>query len=285
MLAHPLLQHLRIAVSFFLLPTFLFALSQCGTVHWQYAAVLFVVLHLFVYPSSHLYNNYHDNDTGAVSGLESPIAKSQAMLHLSIVLDVLALLIIFFISKVASLLLLAYILGSRAYSNRKIRIKKYPIASYIFVSGAQGLVIYLITLFCCSTEFNLVEHLAPAFIASLYIGSSYPITQIYQHESDQNDGIRTLSSLLGIMGTFKFSIVMYTLTHCCMLAYLYATLQHSLMLVYIVANAVPTYFFYLWFRNARSNIALVNYKSTMKMAAIASLCGNLCFLIFILFNS
>jgi 1,4-dihydroxy-2-naphthoate octaprenyltransferase len=34
--------------------------------------------------------------------------------------------------------------------------------------------------------------------ASLLIGGFYPLTQIYQHRQDKEDGVRTLSMLLGL---------------------------------------------------------------------------------------
>jgi hypothetical protein len=41
-------------------------------------------------------------------------------------------------------------------------------------------------------------------VASLFIGSVYPLTQIYQHEADKKDGVTTISYKLGYVGTFFF---------------------------------------------------------------------------------
>jgi len=35
--------------SFFLMPVFLFALSQASSINWQTTAIAFVILHLFVF--------------------------------------------------------------------------------------------------------------------------------------------------------------------------------------------------------------------------------------------
>ena len=46
--------------------------------------------------------------------------------------------------------------------------------------------------------------------SSLLIGGFYPLTQIYQHEEDYNDGVITISYLLGYKGTF-FLLALYML--------------------------------------------------------------------------
>jgi 1,4-dihydroxy-2-naphthoate polyprenyltransferase len=267
------------------MPTYLFAVSQCITVNKINCLLCFVALHFLLYPASHAYNNYHDNDTGAISGIENPLPKSKILLYLSTVLDLIGLVICTYMNVYAGVIVLIYIAGSRAYSNRAIRLKQYPIASYICVSGTQGLLVYFISVLCCSSSsVSFLEHIVPALLSSLFIGSAYPITQIYQHESDKKDGIITLSAKLGIEGTFKFCIAMYAFTHICTLIYLYATLQHTQMLVYIVLNAIPTYFFTTWHKKATINMAEVNYKNTMKVAAIGSVCSNIAFAIFVYLN-
>jgi 1,4-dihydroxy-2-naphthoate polyprenyltransferase len=279
------IKHLRIGVSFFLMPTFLFALSQCTAVNATSALLCFVVLHFLLYPASHAYNNYHDNDTGAISGIEKPLPKNKSLLVLSSVLDLTGLIICGYLNVGAGIIVLIYIAGSRAYSNRSIRLKQYPVISYICVSGTQGLLVYFITIFCCSKiEISFLQHIGPALLSSLFIGSAYPITQIYQHETDKQDGITTLSSKLGIKGTFQFCIAMYGFTHVCTLGYLYATMQHNQMFVYVLLNAIPTYFFTAWYKKAMINESEVNYKNTMKVAAIGSVCSNIAFAIFAYLN-
>jgi 1,4-dihydroxy-2-naphthoate polyprenyltransferase len=279
-----LLKHMRLGISVFLMPTYLFALSQIDAVGIAPCFLCFVALHMLLYPSSHAYNNYMDNDFGAVSGIASPLPKNRNLLYASATLDVIALIAMYFLSTFAALLTLVYICGSRAYSYRGIRLKQYPIASYICVSGTQGLIIYYLTAFAVSKQFSPIEHLAPALLSSMFIASAYPITQIYQHETDKQDGIVTMSALLGVQGTFRFSAVMYTLTHIFTCVYLYATLQHIHILVYFALNLVPTVMFLQWQTKAQIEPKEVNYKNTMKIAGIASICSNICFIVFCAIN-
>ncbi|MFI5187293.1 MAG: prenyltransferase, partial [Chitinophagales bacterium] len=62
MLRRSTIQLLRFHFSLFLLPVFLFALSQLNTINWQNAAIVFFILHVLVYPASNGYNSYMDRD-------------------------------------------------------------------------------------------------------------------------------------------------------------------------------------------------------------------------------
>jgi 1,4-dihydroxy-2-naphthoate octaprenyltransferase len=44
---------------------------------------------------------------------------------------------------------------------------------------------------------------------SLLLGGFYPLTQIYQHDADRRDGVRTLSLVLGYRGSFVFTGIVY----------------------------------------------------------------------------
>jgi 1,4-dihydroxy-2-naphthoate octaprenyltransferase len=60
------LKLLRLPFSFFLMPVFLFALSEQQPNNAMQAFLLFVVLHLLIYPSSNAYNSYMDQDEGSI---------------------------------------------------------------------------------------------------------------------------------------------------------------------------------------------------------------------------
>ena len=100
---------------------------------------------------------------------------------------------------------------SRLYSYRKIRLKKYPFISFLIVAVFQGAIVYLYSLSGISQGTILLapNTLICATIASLFMGSMYPITQIYQHKADLKDGVITLSYKLGYMGTFVFSAALF----------------------------------------------------------------------------
>ena len=61
-----ILLHLRIPFSFFLLPIYLFALSQSPAVDVTKAWWVFFILHFMLFPASNAYNSYYDKDEGSI---------------------------------------------------------------------------------------------------------------------------------------------------------------------------------------------------------------------------
>src|ERR1035437_7035345 len=114
-------QHLRLPFSFFLMPVFLFALSQSSTINWQTTAIAFVVLHLFIFPSSNGYNSYQDRDETSIGGLKHPPKVSIKLFYATLLLDFIGVLCALFVSAYFSLFILIFVLMSRAYSYRNVR--------------------------------------------------------------------------------------------------------------------------------------------------------------------
>ena len=73
MLQKSTIQLLRFPFSFFLLPVYLFALSQVPSPHWGHALLIFFILHLLVYPASNGYNSYMDRDESSIGGIKQPL--------------------------------------------------------------------------------------------------------------------------------------------------------------------------------------------------------------------
>ena len=98
MLQRSTIQLLRFHFSLFLLPVYLFALSQTNEISWIKAALVFVVLHLLVYPSSNGYNSYMDRDETPIGGLASPLPPTKQLFRVTVAMDVLAVLLSFLVS-------------------------------------------------------------------------------------------------------------------------------------------------------------------------------------------
>ena len=139
------IQLLRFHFSFFLLPVFLFAVSQASDINYLHLLLAFLVLHLLVYPSSNGYNSYMDRDQSPIGGVKNPLQPTRQLFYVSLAMDVVALGISLLISPLFALGILLYILASRAYSYRKIRLKKYPILGFLVVFLFQGGLIFFIT--------------------------------------------------------------------------------------------------------------------------------------------
>jgi 1,4-dihydroxy-2-naphthoate octaprenyltransferase len=103
MLQRSTLQLLRFHFSFFLLPVFLFAISQLPAVNWRLTVLVFIILHFLVYPASNGYNSYMDKDQTPIGGLKNPLQPTVQLFRISLLMDTAALIISLFISKVLAL--------------------------------------------------------------------------------------------------------------------------------------------------------------------------------------
>jgi 4-hydroxybenzoate polyprenyltransferase len=183
---------LRIPFSFFLMPLFLFALSQAEFVLWPKAILSFVIIHLLVYPASNGYNSYIDRDEGSIGGLEKPPIPTKSLFYLTLVFDFTAIILAaFFVNTLFAGCLVLYIAASRAYSSRLVRLKKYAIPGFLTVAIFQGAFTYYMSMAGITGEAMLFsrESIFLLLGCSFQIAGAYPLTQIYQHEEDLKDGV------------------------------------------------------------------------------------------------
>jgi len=173
------IQLLRFHFSFFLMPVYWFALSQVVKPNLGRAVLIFFIIHLLIYPSSNGFNSYMDRDEGSIGGLKTPLQPTRQLWRVTILMDILAIVLASFISLPFILASGIYILASRAYSVRSIRLKKYPLAGYLTVVVCQGALIFFMVWHGSHPDFSLHVPLLGIISVSLLIGGSYPLTQIY----------------------------------------------------------------------------------------------------------
>jgi 1,4-dihydroxy-2-naphthoate octaprenyltransferase len=269
--------HLRFGFSFFLMPVYLWAIAQSPAVDWAKAGVAFCILHLLIYPSSNGFNSYHDQDTGSIGGLKNPPKAPVVLVYITFLMDVAGLALSFWLlGRQATALLLAYILASRAYSHRRVRLKRYPIVGYLVVFIFQGAVVYAFTAFAVRTNLAYEgfsfwqQEILPLCIASLMMGGSYPITQIYQHEQDKADGVQTLSILLGVRGTFLFVGVILLLLNGALLFLFFQQARLAYFGAFLVCTAPIGLFFGRWVGKTWHNFENANFENTMRMNLLGS---------------
>lgn len=278
--------HLRFPFSFFLMPVFLFAVSQAPTINLIPLVISFIIFHFLVFPSSNGYNSFHDKDTGSIGGLKNPPQTTSNLLITTHIMDLTAIAGSLIISIWFAILVAGFILMSRAYSNRNIRLKKLPITAFLIVAIFQGGYIYLATLHAVTgtTDLSLLfstPHIRSMLISSLFVGSIYPLTQIYQHLSDKQDGVITLSFKLGYLGSFMFSSILFGIAFFMLYYHFKSTGNDSFTFLFlIIMLPVITYMSY-WGYKVFRNHKYANYEYTMVMNTITSVCMNVFFLILI----
>lgn len=260
------------------MPVYWFALSQTPAIHLQHALLIFFILHVLVYPASNGYNSYMDRDTDSIGGLKKPLQPTKQLFYITVVLDAIAVILSYFISLFFMLGIIAYILASRAYSYRGIRLKKYPVAGYLTVVIFQGGLTFFLVMHGCSIDKMTNVPLIGILTASLLIGGFYPLTQIYQHEQDKADGVISISNLLGYSGTFVFTGIVYVFAMICLGIYLFAGLQQTnFFIIQIFFIPILVYFLW-WFKKVHLNIEAANFSNTMRMNMLASFCSNCAFI-------
>lgn len=272
------IQLLRLHFSLFLMPVYWFALSQTVSINKSHAILIFIILHLLVYPASNAYNSYMDRDTESIGGIKNPLLPTKQLYHASLLLDLTAIALSFFISIYFAVGVILYITVSRSYSFRGIRLKRYPVLGYLTVILFQGAVTFFLVIHGSSENKTLQIPWAGMVAASLLIGGFYPLTQIYQHKQDKADGVITLSYLLGYRGTFIFTATVYFLAMCVLAYQLLSTLQQkSFFIIQVFFIPVLVYFFW-WFKKVSAHHTEANFTNTMRMNVLASACTNAAFI-------
>ena len=282
MLQRSTIQLLRFHFSVFLLPVYLFAVSQVPDASWPDALLVFMILHLLVYPSSNGYNSYMDRDTGPIGGVEKPLQPTKQLFYSSIIMDLLAVVASLFISIYFAAGVLVYILASRAYSYRGIRLKKYPVTGYLIVVLCQGALIFFLSYHGSSRLHQLNVPVWGMIAAAGLIGGYYPLTQIYQHEEDKADGVKTISYVLGKRGTFIFCAVVFMVSTLAMFLLFNEEGQPRLFFLFIFCMGPMVWFFIQWMLKVWKNGQHANFKNSLKMNVLAAVCTTVCFLIMII---
>lgn len=275
---------LRLPFSLFLLPISLFSFFYIQPeINFQFFLVL-IIWHLLVFPSSNGYNSYHDQDEGPIGGLALPPKPTKHLLYLSNILDGSAILFSFLVNTYFVFFVVIYIIASRLYSNRSIRLKKYPIAGFLVVFIFQGAWIFCANIFALSSSslFSNQSVIFSAVASSFFIGTIYPITQIYQHDADKKDGVKTLSIMLGSKATFIFSGFMFSVATLFIYLSFYNDNALSNFWLFNLIMLPSTIYFLGWTIKSFKNKAHINFNNTMMMLTLSSLLTNVYFLLLLI---
>ena len=263
--------HLRLPFSLLLLPVYLFALSSASSINNSHALLVFIILHLLVYPASNAYNSYFDKDEGSIALIKNPPKVDKSLYITAITLEWFAVLLSFLFNWPFALGVIIYNLLSKAYSHPSIRLKKYPVISFLVIFIFQGGFIYLLCFYAFADVFLgfTADAFLAAIICSCLIGASYPLTQVYQHEEDFKRGDKTLSLLLGIKSSFLFSGIVFFIG--LSLMFLYWFRQNQLVNFYVFAAlSLPILVYFIWwFNQILKDKANANFKNAMRMTLIS----------------
>ena len=290
MITRSTLLHLRIPFSFFLLPVFLFALALTPNHNGERMLLVFLSLHLFLYPSSNGYNSYYDKDEQSIGGLKRPPMVTKDLLGWSLFFFGSALALGAWINWAFACMLGLYGLVSMAYSHPSIRLKKYPWISWLIAGVFQGYFTFAMAYAGLSNlgwEIFLKPHvLLPGFLTSVMLWGNYPLTQVYQHGEDSRRGDRTLSIVLGIKGTFVFSALFFAGTTAGFIWYFLDKGQSHIVGYYLTSMVPIGLFFLIWLGfSFRAPEKYATYSWAMGMNFLSAIALNAFFIYYFLENT
>jgi 4-hydroxybenzoate polyprenyltransferase len=283
-------KHLRIPFSFYLMPVFFFALAFSPNLNGERILIVFMALHLFLYPSSNGYNSYFDKDEKSIGGLRNPPKVSKGLYYLSLIFFLSSLALGVFINWQFASMLLVYSLISMAYSHPSIRLKKYAYLSWIVAGFFQGCFTFCMAYAGLSDfgweVFSRSHVLIPGILTSLMLWGSYPLTQIYQHEEDAKRGDFTLSLKLGILGTFTFAALWFLFAGIAFACFFMERGQTDSFFAFLSAMLPIVIYFLVWFYFVKKDREkYVNYTWAMWMNRISGTALNVFFIWYFLENT
>ncbi len=281
-----ILLHLRFPFSLFLMPVYWLAVSQQSEPDPWLNLWIFVILHFFIYPASNAFNSYYDKDEGSIGGLKNPPKVDKDLWKAANSFDIAGVLLaLLTVGKWFGILVLLYVAVSRMYSHPAVRLKKYPVVSWLIVGFFQGAwVFFLVYTFgqnLTIPDFMQVNNsnMAPIWMGSLFsaliLWSVYPITQVYQHAEDAKNGDHTLSMMLGIRGTFVFTMLLFTLALICSFFFL----EKSDFYRFLGFSMPIALFMNWWLLQVWKDETRADFKNTMMLNSLASILLNICFII------
>lgn len=272
------------------MPVYLFALALTPNLNEGRLLLVFLALHLFLYPSSNGYNSFFDRDEESIGGLKHPPKVTPDLYWLSQGFFLIALVLGVLINWSFASMLLVYGLVSMAYSHPSIRIKKYPWASWVIAGLFQGYFTFAMAyagLSDLSWDVLFKAHVyIPGLLTSLMLWGNYPLTQVYQHREDARRGDQTLSLKLGIKGTFLFSSLFFALTGAAFCWFFIDRNQAQIIWIYLSAMAPVILFFLIWFGFVNQNPSkYATFSWAMGMNSFSALALNAFFIYYFLENT
>jgi len=222
-----------------------------------------------------------DRDETPIGGLKNPLQPTRELFYTTIVMDAMAIALSFFINIRFTLCILVYILASRAYSYRRIRLKKYPVIGFLTVFIFQGALVFYAVFHAVQNNWIMDTPIFPCLVSSMLIGALYPLTQIYQHKEDKRDGVVSISYLLGKKGTFVFSMLLFlSATFLLYIRFKQINEVNHFYWYLLIMFPVVVYFLY-WMRKVWANEAAANFRNSLWMNILSTICTTTFFIIII----
>ena len=111
----------------------------------------------------------------------------------------------------------------------------------------------------------------------MLIGALYPLTQVYQHDADRKDGVTTISMVLGKKGSFIFSMALF-LSATILLYQRFDNGNTELFVLYLVIMLPVVLFFLYWMRLVWQDEQNADFRNSLRMNIVSTLCTTVFFI-------
>jgi 1,4-dihydroxy-2-naphthoate octaprenyltransferase len=180
-----------------------------GVIDWPEYLMQFTNVHLLLFGGATAYNSWHDKDTGPIGGLRHPPEMQPWMLPASWILQIAGAIFAWLSGTLFFGLYLFSVLFFWLYSAPGPRWKGHPIRSLFAIGLSTGTGSFLMGYAAAGADFISMHVFAASVGVALVMLSLYPVSQIYQMESDRIRGDITFAIRYGLPGVKRFFLMAF----------------------------------------------------------------------------
>jgi 1,4-dihydroxy-2-naphthoate octaprenyltransferase len=119
-------------------------------------------------------------------------------------------------------------------------------------------------------EFDFTAFWQYPLAALFFLGGSYPVTQIYQHEEDRERGDITISILAGVRGTFIIAGIGILSGTSILLSGLWSRFSLYALVLMLSCSLPSILFFSFWANQSFIDPKNADFQSTMRFNVVSS---------------
>lgn len=263
------LLHLRLNYNFFILsaPFFLGAIFVPKIVNLTTFLISFILIYIFLFGGTNVYNSYFDKDEGPIGGLEHPPKVDRWMYYIAWSIQIIGLVISTLILPLFGFIFLFSIILFWIYSGPTFRFKGKPLLSFLVIGIGTVFNTTIFGYVMAGGTGLPTNVIISAIGASFLILSMYPISQAYQIDEDSKRGDITFAVRYGIKG-IKINYLILFFLGLVLLSYSFLFIQYlgistfaAGILVYVI----------MWQKIKKISKQPSEYKSIMRLKYVSGM--------------
>jgi len=274
---HNFVVHLRLHYQFLVLSgPFLLAALYIEYPDWETFILQFLNVHVLLFGGATAYNSWWDKDEGPVGGIKHPPKMKEWMHPVSLLMQFTGFGFTLHLGWTYQALYAFSLLLFWLYSTPLARWKGRPLLSLAVIGLSTGANSFLMGYIAAGVPPDSLYPFLAALGAALVLLSLYPVSQIFQIESDTKRGDRTFASRFGIKGVVRFYIASFLTGSVLITVTLFR--HHPTPALLFGGVSLGAFFIILYLLKTLSGEEH-EYEMVMKLKFIASL-SIVCFIVF-----